>query len=78
MNFSAICQTMTDDACEIISALSQSPTLPLHSIVFVTGLDCHVARFILEQMTVSGMAEERNGQWRLSEAFMASRYHAMA
>lgn len=78
MNFSPIRQSMTDDACEIVSALSQAPALTLQAILFITKGNPHATRFILEQMAVRGVAVDNNGLWQLTEAFRASAYRATA
>ncbi len=58
MNFSLIRQTMTDDACDIISALSQAPALTVRAILFITKGGEHATRFMLEQMAALGVATE--------------------
>ncbi|KAA5957681.1 MULTISPECIES: hypothetical protein [unclassified Pantoea] len=78
MNFSLIRQSMTDDACEIVSALSQSPAITLQAILFITKGKPHTTRFILEQMAVRGLAADNNGLWQLTEAFRASACRATA
>ncbi len=55
MNFSLIRQTMTDDACDIISALSQAPALTVRAILFITKGGEHATRFMLEQMAALGV-----------------------
>ncbi|ARF51933.1 hypothetical protein [Pantoea stewartii] len=74
MNFSLIRQTMTDDACDIISALSQAPALTVRAILFITKGGEHATRFMLEQMAALGVATESNGLWRLTQTFKASSY----
>jgi len=59
MDFSPIRQRMTDDACEIVSALSQAPALTLQAIIFITKGNQHATRFILEQMAVRGVAVDK-------------------
>jgi hypothetical protein len=78
VNFSRIRQTMTDDACDIVSALSQAPALTLQAIIFIAKGNEHATRFILEQMAVLDVATENNGLWRLTETFKASSYQATA
>lgn len=72
MNFTEIRQTMTDDACDIVSALSQAKVLTLQAIIFMTGAKEHTTRFILEQMAALDVASEDNDLWRLTNGFKAS------
>ncbi|MXP48728.1 hypothetical protein FD733_02380 [Pantoea sp. Eser] len=78
MNFSRIRQTMTDDACDIVSALNQAPALTLQAILFITKGSEHATRFMLEQMAAFDVATENNGLWRLTETFKASSYQVTA
>ncbi|ARF52009.1 hypothetical protein [Pantoea stewartii] len=78
MNFPLIRQTMTDDACDIVSALNQAPALTLQAILFITKGSEHATRFMLEQMAALGVASENNGLWRLTEEFKASSYQVTA
>jgi DNA-binding IclR family transcriptional regulator len=72
MEFSQIRQSMNDDACNIVSALSQSTSLTLQAITLITGLHEHSTRFILEQMAVFGVVSEDNGLWQLTHGFKVS------
>ncbi|MCX8957237.1 hypothetical protein EHW65_08120 [Erwinia psidii] len=72
MNFYQIRQTMTDDAYDIVSAFSQTASLTLQAIAFITGQREHATRFILEQMAVLDVTVENNGLWCLTDGFKAS------
>lgn len=72
MNFTEIRQTMTDDACEVVSALCQASGLTLQAIIFITKGGEHATRFILEQMLALGVATEHDGLWQLTSAFQAT------
>lgn len=78
MNFYQICQTMTDDAYDVISAFGQTASLTLQAIAYMTGQREHATRFILEQMAVFDIAVENNGLWCLSEGFKASMHQPQA
>lgn len=72
MNFYQTRQTMTDDAYDVVSAFSQTASLTLQAIAYLSGQQEHATRFILEQMAVFEIAVENNGLWCLSEEFKAS------
>ncbi|MGP3145881.1 hypothetical protein [Serratia bockelmannii] len=72
MNFTEIRQTMTDDACEVVSALRQASGLTLHAIIFITRGGEHTTRFILEQMAALGVATQRYGLWQLTSEYQAT------
>lgn len=61
MNFYQVRQTMTDNAYDVISAFSQTTSLTLEAIAYITGQREHATRFILEQMAVFDIAVENNG-----------------
>ncbi|KAF1366257.1 hypothetical protein [Yokenella regensburgei] len=72
MTFDEIRESMTDEACDIISAFVQETPLTLQAIVFITGQREHATRFILEQMAAGDVVIENNGLWCLTEGFNAS------
>lgn len=72
MNFTQVRLTMTDDACDIVSALTQAPSLTPQSIAYICGMSEHATRFILEQMALTGVVSEVDRHWSLSRDFKAS------
>ncbi|WP_158781013.1 hypothetical protein [Pantoea sp. BAV 3049] len=72
MNFNEARQTMTDDACEVVSALSQAPALTLQAIAYITHQKEYATRFILEQMAIFEVVRCESGHWSLTEGFKAS------
>ncbi|MGP3123379.1 hypothetical protein ACTVOX_02110 [Serratia marcescens] len=72
MNFTEIRQTMTDDAWEIVSALTQAPSLTLQSVAYICDMSEYATRFILEQMALTGIVSEAGGNWSLTRGFQAS------
>lgn len=72
MNFTQVHQSMTDEACDIVSALTQSPSLTPQSIAYICGMSEYATRFILEQMALTGVAFEADRHWSLTRDFKAS------
>lgn len=59
--------TMTDDAKRIIRAFSDAPVMTLKAVATMTGLSEHNSRFILEQLRLAGLAQERHECWSMAE-----------